>query len=131
MTSGRASADSPADVSSDVTASGASLAYTINDTGGENLKSMSRVTESLVPDLLRGETGRSLDTLDLPVLALLTEADRLTNTRQTRRALDRIPRVRRVALPACGHLPFVERPAQFLSHLRRFISDPPTRPDLP
>ncbi len=105
---------------------------TVSDAaGGENLKSMSRVTESLVPDLLRGETGRSLHALDLPVLALLTEADRLTNTRQARQALDRIPHVRRATLPACGHLPFVERPAQFLAHLRRFLADPPAGPDLP
>jgi len=103
------------------------LDSTVQDaTGGENLKAMSRVTESLVPDLLRGETGRGLEALDLPVLAMLTEADRLTNTRQARRALDRIPRVRRVTVPACGHLPFVERPAQFLAHLRRFISDQAT-----
>ena len=45
--------------------------------------------------------------------------------KRTGKTLDQIPRVRRVTLPDCGHLPFVERPTRFLTHLQRFLADPP------
>lgn len=97
-----------------------------DDPGAPNIKDFARVGESLCRDLVRRDGSRRLNELTLPVLFLQGSSDKMSNIRHTLKALSAIPRLRSIILDRCGHMPMVERPAQTLRHLERFLRDPPT-----
>jgi pimeloyl-ACP methyl ester carboxylesterase len=94
-----------------------------DEPGGPNVGDMVRVTASQVRQVTRCDLSGRLPELRLPVLALGGADDRLTAPQIKR--LRGIRRLRKVLLPHCGHVPMVERPAQTLEHLERFLRDPP------
>ncbi|MGC4114589.1 MAG: 2-succinyl-6-hydroxy-2,4-cyclohexadiene-1-carboxylate synthase [Myxococcales bacterium] len=63
----------------------------------------------------------ALSGLAVPVL-LLTGARDERYTRLARRAADRLPRAKRIALAGAGHAPHLERPRQYAAALRTFIA---------
>jgi len=93
--------------------------------GYPHLRDFARVSATLCRDVVRCDYGPRLGELDLPVLALWGDADRLVALPGVKDALRRFPRARVGILPAAGHLPMIERPEEVLGHLRRFLSDHP------
>jgi 4,5:9,10-diseco-3-hydroxy-5,9,17-trioxoandrosta-1(10),2-diene-4-oate hydrolase len=96
-----------------------------DEPGSPNLRDFARVCESLCRDVARGDYSDRFPTLGLPVLALWGDSDRLTSLSPVLRQLGRIPRVRTVVLPRCGHMPMIEYPAETVRQLERFLQNPP------
>jgi len=69
-----------------------------------------------------------LPELSIPVLVITGEEDRLIPSEASRRLAARIPGAELVLLPACGHLPHEERPAEFLAAVRSFLDRHGLRP---
>jgi abhydrolase domain-containing protein 6 len=93
--------------------------------GYPNLDDFVRVCTTLCVDIAARDFSAELPSLRMPVLGLWGDHDKLTALTPVLRQLGRIPRVRTVVLPRCGHMPMVERPADTLFHLERFLRDPP------
>ena len=93
--------------------------------GYPNLDDFARVCTTLCPDIAAHDYSQQLSSLGMPVLGLWGDHDKLTALTPVLRQLGRIPRIRTVVLPRCGHMPMVERPADTLFHLERFLRDPP------
>jgi pimeloyl-ACP methyl ester carboxylesterase len=93
--------------------------------GYPNLKDFARVCETLCRDVVNRDFSHHLDSLDIPVLGIWGDADKLTPLKDVLRCLGRIPRVRTIILKRCGHMPMVERPAETLFHIERFLNNPP------
>jgi len=93
--------------------------------GFPNLLDFARVCETLCPDVARRDYSPHFPRLPMPVLALWGDHDRLTSIGPVLMNLGRIPRVRTVVLPRCGHMPMVERPEETLFQLERFLDSPP------
>ena len=74
----------------------------------------------------RRRNSRHFATFPAPVLGLWGDHDKLTSFGQVLMNLGQIPRVRTVVVPRTGHMPMIERPAETLFHLQRFIENPPT-----
>jgi 4,5:9,10-diseco-3-hydroxy-5,9,17-trioxoandrosta-1(10),2-diene-4-oate hydrolase len=70
----------------------------------------------------------ALPDLQIPTMVIWGANDRIVPFDQARRAVNRLPHGRLAAIPECGHLPHVERPAAFLAALNAFI-DGLTVPD--
>lgn len=96
-----------------------------DDPGYPNLRDFARVCESLCRDIVNKDFSHRLSTLDIPVLGLWGDADKLTPIPDILRCLGKIPKVRSVILKRCGHMPMVERPAETLFHIKRFLQKPP------
>lgn len=88
--------------------------------GGPNVRDFARVTETLCPALLRHDLWGRLPRLLAPVLAMAGEGDRLTAPALDR--MDGIPRLTRVLIQRCGHMPMVERPSHVMRELRPFLA---------
>jgi pimeloyl-ACP methyl ester carboxylesterase len=93
--------------------------------GFPNLDDFVRVCATLCVDLAGRDYSPHFPTLRVPVLGLWGDHDQLTALGPVLRHLGRIPRVRTVVLPRTGHMPMVERPADTLFHLERFLQRPP------
>ena len=93
--------------------------------GYPHFRNFVRVSESLCRDVLRLDLSERLHLLNVPVLALYADGDKLTSLPSILRGLDDIRRVRTVVLPRCGHMPMIERPEDTLFHLRRLLDSPP------
>ena len=93
--------------------------------GYPNLDDFVRVCTTLCVDLAQRDFSPQFPALRMPVLGLWGDHDKLTALAPVLRHLGRIPRVRTVVLPRCGHMPMVERPEDTLFHLERFLRDPP------
>jgi pimeloyl-ACP methyl ester carboxylesterase len=93
--------------------------------GYPNLDDFARVCTTLCVDIAAHDFSADLPALRMPVLGLWGDHDKLTALTPVLRQLGRIPRVRTVVLPRCGHMPMVERPADTLFHLERFLKNPP------
>ena len=93
--------------------------------GYPNLAEFVRVCTTLCPDIAAHDYSAELPSLGMPVLGLWGDHDKLTAIGPVLRHLGRIPRIRTVVLPRCGHMPMVERPADTLFHLERFLAHPP------
>ena len=91
--------------------------------GGRNVRDLARFTESIMADLSRVDLSGRLAELRAPTLVLCGEHDRLTAP--VLEQVASLPRARRVLFPGAGHLPFVERPAAFITQLNAFLSVPP------
>jgi len=63
-----------------------------------------------------------LDELKVPVLVVTGDDDRIVPLDASRRLAERIPGAAFVALPACGHLPHEEQPAEFLEVVEIFLA---------
>lgn len=93
--------------------------------GYPNLRDFARVCASLCRDVVCRDFSERLHELDVPVLGLWGEADKLTPIPSILKNLGKIPRVRTVILKGCGHMPMVEKPFETLYHVQRFIEAPP------
>ena len=93
--------------------------------GYPHLRAFARVGESLCRDVIGLSFAQDLVHLDMPVLALYGDGDKLTAVPAVLRQLDGIRRVRTVLLPKTGHMPMIERPAETVFHLRRLLEEPP------
>ena len=96
-----------------------------DDRGYPNLMEFTRVCESLCRDVIGRDYRRHLPALQLPVLALWGDTDKLTALPSVLRSLEQIRRIRTVILKRTGHMPMIERPEEFVYHLERFINNPP------
>lgn len=96
-----------------------------DEPGNPNLKDFARVSETLCRDLLKGDYSDRLSSLQMPVLALWGDSDKLTQVSDVLRQLGRIRRIRTVMLKRCGHMPMVEYPEDTIFHLERFLKRPP------
>ena len=56
-----------------------------------------------------------------PTLVVWGTADRVARLEDAREAIAWLPRHRFVAFEGCGHLPFVERPTEFVAEIDRFL----------
>jgi len=64
-----------------------------------------------------------LPDLAAPTLVVWGARDRFFPLRQPRDAAGRLEKGRRRVLPACGHLPHVERPSEFAQALGHFLDE--------
>jgi pimeloyl-ACP methyl ester carboxylesterase len=65
-----------------------------------------------------------LRTLDVPVLLLWGERDALIPVSNAQDYLAALPRAALRVVPATGHVPQEESPAESVAMLRRFLGDP-------
>ena len=93
--------------------------------GYPNLRDFARVGETLCRDLVRRDYSAELRHVHAPVLVVWGDADRLVGLSGALRRLDGFRRLRTVVVPGCGHMPMVERPAETLAHIERFLESPP------
>jgi len=65
-----------------------------------------------------------------PTLLVWGDEDRLVPLSQGKRLARALPAATLTVIPACGHLPFVERPGEFLRAVRPFLAAPARREKL-
>jgi len=63
------------------------------------------------------------DELDLPILVVTGDDDRIVPTEQSIRLADELPGAELVVFPQCGHVPQEECPAAFLEAVQGFLSN--------
>jgi pimeloyl-ACP methyl ester carboxylesterase len=63
------------------------------------------------------------DELDLPILVVTGDDDRIVPTEQSIRLADELPGAELVVFPECGHVPQEECPAAFLEAVQAFMID--------
>ncbi len=85
-----------------------------------NLESNAALGAEGKNDLHEGRLASRCATLPLPVLVLHGDADPHP-VWATDSLVAALPDAQRVILPGTGHLPFVERPAEFASVVERFL----------
>ena len=90
-----------------------------DEAGGQNVRDLARVSESVCRQLARADLEPRLGALRAPVLALAGDSDGLTAPVLER--LTDIPRLTHATLPRCGHVPMVERPDELMAHLKPFL----------
>ncbi len=93
--------------------------------GWPNLMEFTRVCETLCRDVIGRDYRPHFPSMQLPVMALWGDTDKLTTLPGVLRSLNAIRRVRTVILERTGHMPMIERPEEFIFHLERFIKNPP------
>ena len=93
--------------------------------GYPNLKDFVRVGMYLCRDAVQKDYSKQLRELDVPVLAVMGDHDKLTSMSSMLQHLDSIRRLRSVIISRCGHMPMIERPEETLFHLQRFLNKPP------
>jgi pimeloyl-ACP methyl ester carboxylesterase len=93
--------------------------------GYPNLKDFARVCESLCKDVVRRDYSDRLHELDIPVVGIWGDGDKLTPIPTILQNLGKISNVRSVIIKGCGHMPMVEKPMETLYHLQRFLQKPP------
>lgn len=59
-----------------------------------------------------------------PTLLVWGDEDRLVPLARGKQLQRAMPNARLEVVPACGHMPFIERPAEFLRLVRRFLAEP-------
>lgn len=100
---------------------------TLEDVSGivPHLRDFARVGASASRSIVHLDLSNRLHELEMPVLAVWGEEDRLVRLPGVRDALDRIPRLRRLFLPRTGHMAMIERPGETIAEIERFLGDPP------
>jgi pimeloyl-ACP methyl ester carboxylesterase len=63
-----------------------------------------------------------LEELDVPVLVITGDDDRIVPTEQSVRLAQELPRAELVVIPNCGHLPQEECPEAFLQAVEAFLA---------
>ncbi len=73
--------------------------------------------------LASGSPGldQQLKTLQMPVLVISGDDDRVVPTQQSVRLAEEIPNAELAIIPDCGHLPQEERPQKFLETIENFL----------
>ncbi|MHB1414565.1 MAG: alpha/beta fold hydrolase [Chloroflexota bacterium] len=64
-----------------------------------------------------------LGEIDVPVLVMTGDDDRIVPPAESARAAQDLPKARLVVIPQCGHLPQEERPAEFLRIVNEFLAE--------
>lgn len=84
-------------------------------------------TETIIAALAgmatRVDASESLATMDVPVLAVVGEEDRLTPPHVVRAMADRLPRARLEVISDAGHVSNLENPAAFNAALAGFLAE--------
>ena len=93
--------------------------------GAPNLLEFARVCETLCVDLLDRDESPNLPRIDVPVLAIWGDHDKLTTLGPAIRRIGAIPKLRTVIMKNTGHMPMIERADETIEHIRRFLDDPP------
>jgi len=96
-----------------------------DDPGYPNLRDFARVCETLCSDIVRRDYSEQFGRMQIPVLGIWGDHDKLTTLSNVLRSLGKLRRVRTVIVPRCGHMPMVERPEETVFHLERFLQSPP------
>jgi pimeloyl-ACP methyl ester carboxylesterase len=81
-----------------------------------------QTARQLVPDNVDELTPKYKE-MDLPVLVLWGEADRIVLPAVGRRLAADLPRARFAAIPGCGHMPQEECPAETIRLMAEFLGD--------
>lgn len=89
--------------------------------GYPHLRAFARVSATLCRDVVNRDYGPRLHELEMPVLALWGDHDRLVALPGVAEALTRFRRARVTILEGAGHLPMIEKPAEVLAHVRSFL----------
>ncbi len=76
---------------------------------------LTRVMSSLRPDFVERDHLDRLDALTMPVQLLWGSEDLLVPAKSLRRLASKLPRARAEEIPACGHMPIIERPERVRS----------------
>ena len=71
----------------------------------------------------RADSGPTLATIGVPALVVVGEEDALTPLFAAEEIAAGMPNARLVLIPRCGHLPPLERPAEFRSALLQFLEE--------
>jgi len=95
------------------------LSRPVHPTLGE----MARVMEDLVPDLLVPTVVEVAPQLDVPILVVWGDSDRLVAPRVARELADRQRRIELTMLPQCGHMPMLELPDDVSRRVLAFLSE--------
>jgi pimeloyl-ACP methyl ester carboxylesterase len=66
--------------------------------------------------------------LDLPVLVIAGDDDRVVPTAESIRLAEELPNAQLVVIPACGHVPQEECPQAVLDAVQTFLSSLPVPP---
>ncbi len=75
------------------------------------------------PRLFNPDLERWLHRIKIPVQLVWGNEDKLLPAAYAQAWLKKLPRARLLPIPACGHLPHVERPDQVASAIRSFIRE--------
>lgn len=87
----------------------------------EMLVQMARLFHEILPDLMAASVAGRARHLDVPVLVIWGQHDRLVPLRVVERAIAAMPRGRLEVVPGCGHMPHVECPDTTILLLREFL----------
>ena len=71
----------------------------------------------------RADSRPTLPTIDVPALVVVGEEDTLTPPAAAEEIAAGIPNARLVRIPGCGHLPPLEKPAEFRAALLEFLAE--------
>jgi pimeloyl-ACP methyl ester carboxylesterase len=71
--------------------------------------------------------AEKLDQIQIPVLEIKGDDDRIAHTKQSIRLGKELSNARLVIIPNCGHLPPEECPEVFLKTVRKFVNNLPNR----
>ncbi len=95
--------------------------------GDEDLDAVRRGSYDSMVRSVRGmiaaDTREQLARLNVPTLVIGTTHDALVGPAQADLAAATIPRSRRVTIEACGHMPMIEKPAEFNAAVLDFLSE--------
>lgn len=69
--------------------------------------------------------GQRLGELDLPILVITGDDDRIVPTEQSIRLASELPNADLVVIPEAGHVPHEERPDKFIEAVEAFLSELP------
>ncbi|MCC6645632.1 MAG: alpha/beta fold hydrolase [Polyangiaceae bacterium] len=85
------------------------------------LYGMGRVFHDIVPDLMRPGVLDARHALEMPVLVIWGDTDRLVPLKKVKAAVGRLPRAELQVIHACGHMPMIEAPEETLRLLGDFL----------
>ncbi|NUP04654.1 MAG: alpha/beta fold hydrolase [Polyangiaceae bacterium] len=82
---------------------------------------MARVMADLVPDLIPASVLDRAPSLKMPMLMLWGDADKLVPMESVEWLASRMPHATFKLMPACGHMPMIERPERTARELAAFL----------
>ncbi len=85
------------------------------------LYGMGRVFRDIVPDLMRPGVLDARHALDMPVLVIWGDTDRLVPLAKVKDAVAKLPRAELQVIHQCGHMPMIEAPEETRRLLDAFL----------
>jgi pimeloyl-ACP methyl ester carboxylesterase len=82
---------------------------------------MCRTFHHLLPDLMVAGVVKNAKRLDVPVLVVWGDRDRLVPMPAVERAVAKIRAGKLEVIENCGHMPHIETPAEIIRLLSRFL----------